>query len=151
MTAVALMLVAGCGDETGVGAAPTTAAATTAAAAPAGSAPSSGAPDCKDVKGVFEQYYPLFVAVQGKALEALKKGDQPGAAEALKKQDALVREWTGLVEAQVAKVTQPDLHDALVTLLDTMRQYATTNGANAANVAKAAQAVQTALGKACPA
>ncbi|GAA4263999.1 hypothetical protein [Dactylosporangium darangshiense] len=80
---------------------------------------------------------------------SIKRNDQKTAVEGMQKADQLAREWAGLVEPQVAKVTQPDLHDALVTLLDQIRQYTTSNGMNAGNVAKAADNVKTALGKVC--
>jgi len=124
----------------------TPAQATSAAASPS---PSVNAQDCQDVKGVLDQYYPLFVAVQGKVLESVKRNDQKTAVEGLQKADQLVTEWARLVEPQVAKVTRPDLHDALVTLLDQIRQDTTSNGMNAGNVAKAADNVKTALGKVC--
>ncbi|WP_433084718.1 hypothetical protein ACQP1P_08465 [Dactylosporangium sp. CA-052675] len=117
---------------------------TTAAASPPVSSQ-----DCQDVKATIDQYYPLFAAVQGKVLESVKRNDQKTAVEGMQKADQLVREWVGVVEPQVAKVTQPDLHDALVTLLDQMRQYTASNGMNAGNVAKAAEGVKAALGKVC--
>jgi hypothetical protein len=142
VTAV-LLLAAGCGDEPGENTAQpaaNSAPATSAAAAPS---PSANAQECQDVKGVLDQYHPLFVAAQGKVLESVRRNDQKTAVEGMQKADQLVKEWTALVEPQVAKVTQPELHDALVTLLDQMRQYTTSNGMNAGYVAKAADNVKT--------
>lgn len=143
------MLAAGCGDGPAASTAQpaVTSASATSAAAP--SSPPASAQDCKDVKGVLDQYNPLFAAVQGRVLEAVKRNDQKSAVEGMQKADQLVKEWAALVEGQLAKVTQADLHDALATLLDQMRQYTTSNGMNAGNVAKAADNVKTALGKAC--
>jgi len=144
-----LMLSAGCGDgPDGSTAQP---AVTSAPAAPtAGAAPPSMNPqDCQDIKGVLDEYSPLFVAVQGKVLESIRRNDQKTANEGMLKAEVLVKEWAGLLEPQVAKVSQPDLHDALVTLLDQLRQYITSNGMNAGNAAKAADNVKTALGNVC--
>jgi hypothetical protein len=149
LVAAVLVLAAGCGDGPDASTAQPSAASATSAAASPSPSPSMSAQECQDVKGVLDKYYPLFVAVQGKVLESVKSNDQKTAVEGLQKADQLVKEWTGLVEPQVAKVTQPDLRDALVTLLDQMRQYTTSNGMNAGNVAKAASNVKTALGKAC--
>jgi curli biogenesis system outer membrane secretion channel CsgG len=149
VVAAVLILAAGCGDEpSGSTAQP---AGTSAPAAPAAASPSPSvrAQDCRDVRGVLDQYYPLFAAVQGKVLESVKRNDQKTAVEGMQKADQLVKEWAGRVEPQVATVTQSDLHDALVTLLDQMRQYTTSNGMNAGNVAKAAENVKTALDKIC--
>ncbi|MER7007189.1 hypothetical protein ABT297_29700 [Dactylosporangium sp. NPDC000555] len=149
VVAAVLMLAAGCGDEPDESTAQPAATSSLATSAAASVPPSVNAQDCPDVKGVLDQYYPLFVAVQGKVLESVKRNDQKTAAEGMRKADQLVKEWAGLVEPQVAKVSQPDLHDALVTLLDQLRQYTTSNGMNAGNVTKAADNVKTTLGKVC--
>lgn len=138
-----LVLGAGCADDT------PKATAGAASAAPASPSADPAKRACLDVKAVQLQYFTRFSDAAAKTLDAINRNDQ-AATETLSGQEAAAaKEWGEKLTPLAGKVAEPDVREAVDTVLAALKRYSETEGVTVGDVLKAGAALTTALNTAC--